>query len=1327
MNKANMAQLNINSKMFLPSFFAYVLFFAGVHNPSQIRKMFIDLLIHSVINPFLKNELDGLLISDCLTKFADQFGNFSHLEVGKLESYICNSKSFNKLQGKLSQTPGGKKMAQKWLKPTSVSPKLFEESQTWTCENAEARTGKWLAQSDQALPNKTFDEYTEKLRNHLSEFDSRYAFFLITCRLPASNCLSGISNVPWLRVFDFDCDSRDNGLLSTVEKLVKIKHNFTISTMNDSPQTLSERALNWLFPLGFKDLPDTLNNLSPYKWYCKNKVLLEQYCIEIANFCTCRYMPVFLILWYNAKKSETQCLDLLLSDLLPRFSSDTLLKKLVICTEDFNDQSPLHEIANKYELLDVVLSVPLNSLCSWLAQAEVSFISHDDGVKLPKAVTEDNSSKYVEISEELSWVQQYIEILPMSNLQEQKKDKSTVVGLEFVKGGVVMWTDLAQAKAVERDKQKSVYEKLKKDLLSHKKTIVSFKILHTPGGGGTTFARQILWYLHPELPCCVVIPQPTFSITPILERVNFLYEKCQLPIVLLVDGRSDYEVEQLYENCKYLVVILHVQRCSNLQRKMEHAYECLLPAFVSEEEGKKLVILHSEYVPDRKKDLQLLVSDLPYQPKHMFEFGLTAFNLEFKGVHAYVRGYLDLQSHGFDVMKNLKPWQKVVAYLSLVLCYSQGGLHKEVFRHLLKIDVSSFVSINDLGHCGQQFVFEMNRDWKINYYAVAKEVLEQALNGSSNSAIYRLSKNARVHLHKLVISFIEMLKYAMGRNNSEHVFQQLSNVILRRDYRELDFGDVSERRQSYSRLLEDVPEDENRIKILKTLTAAFPNHYEFHAHLGRMLNLMGKYDEAEISLNEALKLRINEKKSRGSEWPDNVRGRFHHMFGFACLRRAKHELNKAHKKKNMTKLDLSQIIHITRTAVYHFTEGRKYATYNRSYGYIGEVRVRLLIAEYVQKSSAYPNGCLEAFNGVLDQKNIQLSEFIKESHYVCDQLLAECRHYTSEAELRGVRDWDHLVQSFITCYRNVAETQTVWEKTEMTISIRRSQIASIKIKHCERGCRRTPCVDDIKDKQDAEKVLRYYEQSITEVLFKNVCSGPISYDVLEWLEVIRHKKLNKDYSLSEVLQTIEAWEKRNEIGYATYYLYVLYFLLAIYSPGKEVGLLYQGKADELKSKLRTNKIRLVNTRLTREWLACHEPLTIHKLIYRSKLGTWDKDTRFWKDPEAQLQLQVCTGIITKSSVKMKGVIKLDVSNPKITVDVSFYPAFYNLVGKRYADRSTPVEFFIGFSAEWGAEALSVKELKQQFCYYCKLNTKVITLNQVGCGICQKCEKPVLNS
>ncbi|CAK8679256.1 unnamed protein product [Clavelina lepadiformis] len=1173
------------------------------------------------------------------------------------------------------------------------------------------RTGEWVVESikQQNLPPKS-DEM-EWLSNQLKVKDEDPSYFLLCSKLDSGSDLKGVANIPWLKVFDFDRESRNIGLLSGIEKCIKSTRNLTISTSNDVSKPLSECATDWYFPLGFSDRQDTIHDSQPSKWYSSVKNNLENQYLEMNDFCLLKSLPVFLILWYSKNKDTLQCLNLVLLHLYSVIKDP---KRVILCTDE-NPSEILNQFIYKDELLSSVRVIPIQDVCYCLAQAGIPQLPKPGTIYLPRAINDEYPNlTSVEVTDDILWIRQFIELLPIRNLDEVKQKESMDAGKEFVRGGIITWDELAMGNiAVNRDAQKLIYSQIQKHILDERRSLI-IKILHAPGGGGTTFARQLLWYLHTEVPCGVVQPSPMLPTTHLVECVEFLFEKTVLPVVLLIDGTSDFEIEQLYGNCNYAIVILHVQRyIGDIKNRYDSVRQtCYLPGSVSQQEAQKLCKVYSTFSPSRKEALKSLTSNCSDEKLHIYEYGLTAFNHEFKGVKNYVNGYMELQNQGFT-LQALLPWQKVVAFLSLVMYYGQSGLLKAVFHHLIKPeDRSMYVSFNDLNFSGQQFVIESNGEWKINYYIIAKEILEQILlrSGPKHETSQHLSVEACSNLHELVIDFILMLKEAMKGSSSDRIVKTLADTILRRDYK--DMLDINDERKSLSRLLENIPLWENRIKILQELSEAFPDNVEFRAHLGRLHNLNGDFASAQESLKYALELRT--KARIGS--PDNMRARILHMLGFAFLRRAKSIVNDRHGIQ--PREVIPDLLHYVKEAIKYFNEGRRYATYNLSYGYIGEVRARLFVAGYVHKH--IPGGCLAAFNNTL--QNVALSQFIRESHSACDQRLAECQRYTSDAELKKINHYLFSLQKFHQFYKGVTSRLKIWSKFNSNIPMQRSEIASLKMQYNSSENVQAPSLENVNNKRDVDKIIRLYEKTIQEIFFKDLKDVYISLDMHGWLEAIRHPLADDHHELVNVLHIVERWKSRNELGFATFYLYVIYFVLAMYYPGQKLNMEYIDKCKELRQSMKANTNWTLKKLFTQEWLAVHDDLTIRKLVSRNKLGEWDKDKRFWKDPQKIKLLQVCAGTVTRSSHPLRGSIALTIpfQFARHSLEVYFLPIRYGLVGNRYSEQSQRVEFFIGFNYERGAEALSVRKLERSTCKRCRKVKEIITLHQEEKEKCMDC-------
>ena len=742
-----------------------------------------------------------------------------------------------------------------------------------------------------------------------------------------------------------------------------------------------------------------------------------------------------------------------------------------------------------------------------------------------------------------------------------------------------------------------------------------------------------------------------------------------------------------------------------------HSKICRIPGAITSPEAEKLSRLFSSVSPSNTNLFDALEKDVrSNKERHLFEYGLIAFSHEFKGLQKYVKGYLNLLG-GKEGIENLQDWQKVVAYLSLAQYYGQSSLHRQTFHKVLVGNTSkSFVSLNDVYYSGRQFIIESDHEWKINYYMVAKEILEQILSRTShddNPSQDDLSKPAKRNLHILVNDFIRMIKTSANRNTPKAALQLLTDMIIKRNKTEVDMRDGVQKKGSLSKLLEDIPEKENRVKILQQLVKAFPREAEFHAHLGRLLNILKKFQEAENSLQKALDIRMKENARMDPDSSDDILGRIHHMFGIGYTTQAKAELECV-LKSSLTNDYKNLLIHV-KNAIDHFSKARKYATRDLSYGYIGEVHARLLVAKYVAKK--FKGGCVLAFKESFTKNPIiiPLFVFVRESHSICDRLLAECSHYTPKQDLDRIKDYGICLDRFYEFYGNVTKDLPLLQNRYSDVLLRRSFIAC---------CRMSVHLKNQLRKQDVQAIIEKHEKAIREVLIENHNQTNISLDMLEWLEAIRHPLTEDRYTLTDVQQYVESWERKNEFGYATFYLYAINFLLAIFSTGQNLVVSFHDKARELKDKLQSQRNPRQKAR-RREWIACHRNVTIRKLIATKNLGTWDKENRFWKREEDIKKLEVFTGTVVRSNHPLRGSIALDVPHTACTIEVYFVPKKYGLDKSLYSNQNLRVAFCLCLSSWHGAEAFSIKRLKSWFCTSCNKITNFIAISAVDwkCKIC----------
>ena len=1276
--------------------------------------------------------------------FEHRFGLFENMQVGDLEEHLHKSSGFLVDKKRITQTSKGIELLCLWDQNVSTSKNLCSvlestqrQSPTTLADSTKLETvneskptlnlnhdpiencSQWVMSNNESALKSGVQldrKEDEPLKKLLYEFDNRYCFFLISGKATPQDKFNGVANIPWLKVFDFDTDSRKEGLLSLIYDYWKSTRSFTIShgANVSSAKPLLNDSTDWYFPLGDSTVPATVYKNSPLKWFKEYKSFLEDQFITIADFCALRYTPVFLILWYDSEKENMKYLSWVLSVLDPAFHVEHNTKQIILCVGKDPSVSGLDEIVSTYELEKSTVVMKPETVYKYLADTKVPKRYATNIIRLPRKISnEDTHDGIVDVEDHL-WINQYVDVLSLEAQDNIKyrRSKEKDFGEKFLKGDLISWDELASDEfAVERCGKQKVYDCLKKDILEKQESFI-LRIFHSPGGGGTTFARQLLWDLHTKVPCGVVKPSLSLSVSDISERVRVLNDKTHLPVVLLIDGQSEHEVEQLYEICKYAIVILYVQRCS--RKIAENSFNprskiCRIPGAITSPEAEKLSRLFSSLSPentDRNKKFAALAEDVrKKERRHLFEYGLIAFSHKFKGLQKYVKGYLNLLE-GKEGIENLRDWQKVVAYLSLAQYYGQSGLHCQTFHKLLAGHANkAFVSLADVNYSGRQFIIENDHEWKINYYMVAKEILEQILSQAAdfdNLNQDHLSVTAKKNLHILVKDFIQMIETSANKNTPKAAVQLLTDMIIKRDNTEVDMRDGVQKKGSLSKLLEDIPDKENRVKILQELVKAFPRKAEFHAHLGRLLNILKKFREAENSLQKALDIRMKEIARIGSDSTDNMLGRIHHMFGIGYTTQAKAELecvlkpDSAYGYKNL-------LIHVKK-AIGHFSKVRQYATRSLSYGYIGEVHARLLVAEYVAKK--FEGGCVRAFNKRPSENpdDIPLFEFVRESHSVCDRLLAECLHYTPEQELERISDYGKNLRRFNEFYGKVTKDLPLWQNRDSDVLLRRSFFAC---------CKRS----DLR-KEDMQAIIQKHERTMREVLKENLYKANISLDMLEWLEAIRHPLTEDIYKLTDIQPRVKNWEQRNEFGYATFYLYAINFLLAIFSSGKYLVDGFYSKARELKDKLQAQRYTRPKA-WRREWIACHRDVTIRKLIASKDVGTWDKEKRFWKSDEDVKKLEVFTGTVVRSNHPLRGSIALDVTHNDCGIEVYFVPKKYGLDKNLYGNQNLRVEFCLCLSSLHGAEAFSIKPLKRCVCSFCNKTAEFITIN-AGDGKCRVC-------
>ncbi|XP_066283989.1 uncharacterized protein [Branchiostoma lanceolatum] len=1220
--------------------------------------------------------------------------------------------------------------------PSQNHAKVF----SWFRESTSPRTAK----TQLKFPGRD-DEKWESFFEAVDQFDSRRSYCLVLSRCAQDTRhlgeLEALAGIPWLKVFDFDQKSRVDGVLSVCEEKLKSTRGLTISTPIDNLDSLSSRSTDWFFPRGHVHKKDSLVDGSERAWVKKYGKEVEAHCSLLSEFCHDTTLLTAVVLWYSDEEGLG-----FLNRLIMKMDSAIDPLKVVLCMPEVPKATASREMVETIRRsleIDKVIEIPLECVC-WGLQK----IAGDNEVRastqpyqLPNA---ESFEPLVVSASDACWLQRELDVLYINETFEKPDTQTSHLGESFLRGGVLTWYEYHLSSF---DARRTLYEDVlnhvKKHIMRGQSTLIT--LYHAPGGGGTCFARRILWDIHQSVPC-VFASASSMTIGELHSRLDWLHNNTHLPVILLVDGQDSILVKRLFHTCNNVkLIILYVQRYNMaINEKKQRGNEFWLKGIVDKDEALRLERVFAPHCKqERKHALKILTEGVAVH--HVYEFGLTAYDTEYVGVSSYVKGYLDIPKEG-----TLTAWQTAVGYLALAYFYGHIGVPRQFFAKLLGVreDFDALVTTEYLTHGGKQFVFEEDNTWRVTHHVVAKEILEQILcrqTGRHNKE-GRLSENARKHLSTFACKFIKEAGVRQMKNGvaSPALMRVLRDVFINRNYKAMGQDDI-QRRQMMSPIITDIPAHDNsreRLAVLQALTECFPRDPNFWGHLGRFYAMCRASDqEAERCLEKALNLRQDEIRSyqyarrKDESSGDTVLCQIHHMYGILYSRRVAEAVgsklgdfsNFYHdfdlKKQNIHDVmkTVSDLAVLARDC---FTKSRELLVpgMEESFGYIGEITCRLQIVDFLQRF--YPSG----YFAYLDDDNApgDVVEFLSSCFSECDHLMAACLDRCTYEDLMRNDSFLQCVNWFNVLFKNAAEALQRWEGGD-SIRSRRSRIAALKIKHhnlTKQSKRTFLSLENIHSKDDIAHIIELFECTFQEVYEQNLPMD-IGVEVKDWLLAIRHVHCSQAYPLENVLLQVRRWyEKSPKSPLAVYYLYVLNTVLAIGKKKQSGSSRYFAESKRLLPEMKQLS-RLVHRFVkTREWLGVEDGQGIRRLVHRSKLGEWSQEHRFWKDPSKTALLEVRTGTVCSSRGQLYGTIELDTGHYHSgePLKVFFVPKLFGMYGKKFENNR--VQFYIGFGIDRGCEAFNLKELQKVACNFCKTPTEVPSLGLTRTARCMKCKNVV---
>lgn len=1176
------------------------------------------------------------------------------------------------------------------------------------------------------------------LLSFVKDFTSGH-YVLLICIKDRIKYLDFLALVPWLAVFDFDERSRDVGLLSILEERIKKLRAVYTCTWKD-PARFSDYCTEWCLIRGSVQEADSRTPQTCRSWYKTVREKLDIHLERLAAF-TDTYTTVKCLLILPDDEETLRCMMKTVSTL------DAFVEPaptIIVCDPQKMPPSAYHWIFQAINI-DFLLRCSVQDLCKALSKTSLA----DDlkklktSYRLPTADETNNPGFDESIA---SVLREDLEVLYLdcSSNRPVDLDKLKEEGDKFLKGGTLRWFAFYECDAghydAERDIMESIVKRVKEKFLEPFRSGV-IKLYHAPGSGGTTLMQRVLWELRKSSPCAQVKLHSTMSVQNLAHNLEALYEKTHLPLILLIDGGEDKLTKELTRLLNHVtVVILQVKRYPHRISKDELRDNMFfLKGEVSVREATKLGMkfLMKCDSHDKEEALHDLVEDVHHGlSRSVYEFGLTTFLDEYRGIASYVRGYLQLE---LNRTKSLEPWQDILGYLSLAYFYGQTSMPYQFFASMLGKPLNYDVTFEDFPHFVQALIVPCDSEGRKNnvricHYVIARGILDQILTWPmkyvESETQVGLSMPAKSKLVHFAYRFIEESKKKTSRtlDKSNTIIDTLTRTFLHRDYRDVGEGETV-RKRPLSTLLEDIhcyAPFTDRIKVIEKLAMTFPENPNFCAHLGRIYTIC-KPDEDEIAqkcFDKALDL--CKKKTKGTRTDDIDEGmkrtmmHIYHMYGMHYLRRiAKYtgRLGETPKVKTMRENyeeRVKYIMEMAEAAFRQFTKLREITPLGseEGYGYIDEITVRLQVCCFISKFFSKETN----FGSFLAKEGeTSTGKFVKESITEIAELFMECYSAVDAGELD--RDFYRNVNMYNLLFKNDAPVLNYTTHTE-DISTRCFKAAVIKLKYGKND--KFGVLEMITSKEDIEDIVKMCEQSFDEIQATGVTDKRRMLELCyrDWIQAVRHNRFPSNYSQDDVLLRVRQWGSLLRSPMSKFYLFCMLSIIGIGTSDAGGNVDHLQEAGEVREELQNLKVHFPKPRLAREWFGKGDG--IRALIPGS--GFFGNiEERNVKGESNTSKLAILTGTICRPNLRRQtGYIDLDLGETFNSIRVFFVPVrtVEKLIGQAYAGER--VEFALGFTAANGYEAYNVARLKKIECTECDGYAEIKSDEMYT--ICRRCNK-----
>ncbi|MFD4644810.1 RNA-binding domain-containing protein [Streptomyces sp. NPDC058441] len=1037
-----------------------------------------------------------------------------------------------------AKRPGKDRSPDGFLSPNTI---YFRQGSSNTAAGAEEQ--KWIYswflghEADQRAIASDMERSWTHFCEVMKGFPTDRRYLLVTPSMHAvdSAALRGLALQPWNAVVDLDPRSEDGGFLKAVEQEVSVVRSLHRVSPDDREMALGgQNSIQWIFACGIDTVGSTDEAMSFRDWKTRHAANLNARFRELAA--SLRPAPVVCLLL--SYRDETRRISYSVIENLLENVGESL--QVVICTNDAAGHQSLQE-----DFDATVIPIPLAQLGAGLAALERRATGAHEGRMLPSL-----SGAPISLPQaDAPWVEEELELLYLETRQEEAADR---VEDAFLKGWEITWPELGRRLDVDRSATAQIYLEVTR-ALEHRGLPLTLNIWHTPGAGGTTVARRILWDLHKIYPCAVLRGNPSARngvhwVAEVAERLMRVARTTERPVLLLAEANHVpasliSELFNVLRSKHVPVVILQVLRQVNETPGVgKQTYK--VSHRLNDEEAARFREVYSSVCAEQADAISRLELIGESEQRTPFHFGLTAYDEQFRGIASYVRARIDALE---------EEQREVMLHIALGHHYGQQSVSAHLFSGAFGTPAWKSFDLSDHipDYALDLIIEESPGIWRTAHALFAREILQYILAERSKGAGWQTA------LADAAIAFATLCRGhepTVGDRESD----LMQRVFIYRDSGEL-LGTERAGTSKFSKLVEDIKLPSAAGRVLERVAALFPGQAHFHAHLARYQAYELKSIPAALqSIQRAIALQDGDSL-------------LHHMHGM-ILRGQVYELI-SHRADIQ---DMEPIVHRASEAFARSREIRR----DNEHGYISEIQMLIAVVDYLRQyysqelSRAVASVGPGPLGSALERAEDLLTQALVLKEYP-SKFVIDC-----DARLHNLYG-DH--QLAIDTYRRMLERDDVDRP-----SVRRQLVWTYLHKNDRKW-------EKVKDK-DMKRIEGLLRTNLHE-------ASDDARTMRLWLQASRFVPNPPGYD--ELIEQLDVWRAVNPTLEVAYYLYIINVLKYLETDSGHA----KTEAERYIKQCSLRTLYSPDRHKSFEWMGPGKGL--RRLVHQSRLGEWDASRNFF--------------------------------------------------------------------------------------------------------------------